>query len=122
MDWFMIAVGVLCILPFAWSAYNGALDSPMKTAILLGFAVLIVMGPAIYNSVALNIYLQGGGEFDGGEGEYSGEEYDPTEPEAWSQSGNIALFVCNVIPLVICVGIWQLGRAKQTKLEVPISG
>ena len=72
--------------------------------------MLIVMGPAIYNSVALSVYLQGDGEFDGGEGDYAGEEYDPTEPEAWAQAGNIGLFVCNLVPAIIVIGIWRLSR------------
>jgi hypothetical protein len=72
--------------------------------------MLIVMGPAIYNSVSLSVYLQGDGDFDGGEGEYSGEEYDPTEPEAWAQAGKVGLFVCNLVPVIIFMGIGWLSR------------
>ena len=110
MDWFMIITGILGATPFIRAAKNGTLEKPIKTAILVGVAMLIVMGPAIYNSVALSVYLQGDGEFDGGEGDYSGEEYDPTEPEAWAQAGNIGLFVCNLVPAIIVIGIWRLSR------------
>lgn len=110
MDWFMIITGIFSAIPFVWAAKNGTLEKPIKTAILVGVAMLIVMGPAIYNSVALSVYLQGDGEFDGGEGDHSGEEYDPTEPEAWAQAGNIGLFVCNLVPAIIFMGIWRLSR------------
>ena len=68
------------------------------------------MGPAIYNAVAFNIYLQDGGDFDPGEGDYAGEVYTPTEPEAWAQAGNVGLFVCNLVPTIIFIGIWRLNR------------
>ena len=110
MDWFMIITGILGAIPFLRVAKNGTLEKPIETAILVGVAMLIVMGPAIYNSVALSVYLQGDGEFDGGEGDYSGEEYDPTEPEAWAQAENIGLFVCNLVPAIIVFGIWRLSR------------
>ena len=118
MDWFMILTGILCIIPFIRAARNGALEKPNKTAILIGLATLILMGPAIYNSVTLNVYLLGDGEFDGGEGEYSGEEYDPTEVEEWSRAGNIALLVCNLVPAIICLAIWRLGNVVHSELEV----
>ena len=117
MDLFMIVTGVLGATPFIRVAKNGTLEKPIKTAILVGMAMLIVMGPAIYNSVALNVYLQGDGEFDGGDGEYSGESYDPTEPEAWLRAGIIALLVCNFVPAAICAGVWWLGRIVNPELE-----
>ena len=83
---------------------------PKRTAVLAAVAMLIVMGPAIYNAVAFNIYLQDGGDFDPGEGDYAGEVYTPTEPEAWAQAGNVGLFVCNLVPTIIFIGIWQLSR------------
>ena len=110
MDWFMIITGILGAIPFLKVAKNGTLEKPIATAILVGVAMLIVMGPAIYNSVALNVYLQGDGEFGGGQGEYSGEEYDPTEPVAWAQAGIVGLFACNLVPTIIFIGIWQLSR------------
>jgi len=110
MDWFMIITGIISIIPFILAAKNGSLSKPKRTAVLAAVAMLIVMGPAIYNAVAFNIYLQGGGDFDPGEGDYAGEVYTPTKPDAWAQAGNIALFVCNLVPAIIFMGIWWLNR------------
>jgi hypothetical protein len=110
MDWFMIITGIISIIPFVLAAKNGSLEMPRRTAVLAAVAMLIVMGPAIYNAVAFNIYLQGGGDFDPGEGDYAGETYTPTKSEAWAQAGNIALVVCNLVPVIIFMGIGWLSR------------
>ena len=110
MDWFMIITGIISVIPFVLAAKNGSLEMPRRTAVLVAVATLIVMGPAIYNAVAFNIYLQGGGDFDPGEGDYAGEIYTPTESEAWAQAGNIALVVCNLVSVIIFMGIWWLSR------------
>ena len=110
MDWFMIITGIISVIPFVLAAKNGSLEMPRRTAVLVAVATLIVMGPAIYNAVAFNIYLQGGGDFDPGEGDYAGEIYTPTESEAWARAGNIALVVCNLVPVIIFMGIWWLSR------------
>ena len=117
MNWFMIVVGLFSAMPFVLSAKNGKLDNPFRTAILVTIAMLILIGPPIYNSVALGAYGLGGGEWDGGEGDYAGEEYDPTEPEIWSRAGYVGLFVCNLVPTAILVGIWQLARASKSDME-----
>ena len=110
MDWFMIITGIISVIPFVLAAKNGSLEMPRRTAVLVAVVTLIVMGPAIYNAVAFNIYLQGGGDFDPGEGDYAGEIYTPTESEAWAQAGNIALVVCNLVSVIIFMGIWWLSR------------
>ena len=110
MDWFMIITGIISVIPFILAAKKGSLEMPKRTAVLAAVAMLIVMGPAIYNAVAFNIYLQDGGDFDPGEGDYAGEVYTPTEPEAWAQAGNVGLFVCNLVPTIIFIGIWRLNR------------
>ncbi len=110
MNSFMIILGLFAVVPFFLSARTGKLDKPFRTAILVTIAMLILIGPPIYNSVALGVYDLGGGEWDGGEGDYAGEEYDPTEPEVWSRAGMAGLLVCNLIPSVILLGILQLAR------------
>ena len=121
MNWFMIIVGLFGTVPFFLSARDGNLDKPFRTAILVTIAMLILVGPPIYNSVALGVYDLRGGEWDGGDGDYAGEEYDPTEPEIWSRAGYVGLFVCNLVPTAILVGIWQLARATKSDVEADVS-
>ena len=117
MNWFLIIIGLMGTIPFALKSKNGNLEKPRRTAFLVGVAMLILIGPPIYNSVALGIYELGDGGWDGGEGDFSGEEYDPTEPEDWSQAGFVALFVCNLVPILIFATIWKLANPKEEKLE-----
>jgi hypothetical protein len=113
MDRFMILCGIISIVPFIVAAKKGLLPKPFQVGVMVAFGLLILIGPALYNSVALSIFTQGGGEFDPGSGDYSGEVYTPVDSTiSWTAATNIGLFVCNLIPLLVLVSIWKIGSQK----------
>ena len=125
MNWFMILIGILSVAPFAYTAYNGELKKPIRSAVLLGVALFILIGPAVFNSIAFAVYTQGGGEWKCGDDPmYGCEEHEPTQPEDWDMAQNVGLVICNLLPASIVVGIWFLTRragaeSKPVKLEEP---
>ena len=76
--------------------------------------LLVLIGPPVLNSVALNIYTQGGGEFDSGQGDYSSEVSTPLDQDSWNLANGIGLVICNLIPLLIFVTIWVLGKRNHS--------
>lgn len=125
MNWFMILIGILSVAPFAYTAYNGELKKPIRSAVLLGVALFILIGPAVFNSIAFAVYTQGGGEWKCGDDPmYGCEEHEPTQPEDWDMAQNVGLVICNLLPASIVVGIWFLTRragaeSEPVKLEEP---
>ncbi len=111
MNWFIILIGLLSAIPFASTAYNGELTKPIRSAMLLGVALFILIGPAVFNSVSFSVYTQGGGDWKCGDDPmYGCEEKDPTQPEEWSMAQNVGLIICNLIPASIVAAIWFLNR------------
>ena len=111
MNWFMILIGLLSAAPFAFTAYNADLKKPIRSSMLLGVALLILIGPAVFNSVAFTVYTQEGGEWKCGDDPMYGCEVDiPTQPEEWDMAQNIGLVVCNLLPASIVFCIWFLTR------------
>lgn len=111
MNWFMILIGLLSAAPFAFTAYNGDLKKPIRSSMLIGVALLILIGPAVFNSVAFTVYTQEGGEWKCGDDPMYGCEVDiPTQPEEWDMAQNIGLVVCNLLPASIVFCIWFLTR------------
>jgi hypothetical protein len=125
MNWFMILIGLLSAAPFAFTAYNGELKKPIRSAVLLGVALFILIGPAVFNSVAFAVYTQGGGEWKcGDDPTYGCEEDIPTQPEEWDMAQNVGLVICNLLPASIVIGTWFLTRrmdseSEPVKLEEP---
>ena len=111
MNWFMILIGLLSALPFAYTAYNGELNKPIRSAMLLSVALFILIGPAVFNSVSYSVYTQGGGDWKCGDDPMYGCEVDiPTQPEEWDMAQNVGLIICNLLPASIVAGIWFLNR------------
>ena len=111
MNWFMILIGLLSAAPFAFTAYNNDLKKPIRSSMLLGVALLILIGPAVFNSVAFTVYTQEGGEWKCGDDPMYGCEVDiPTQPEDWDMAQNVGLVVCNLLPASIVFCIWFLTR------------
>ena len=111
MNWFMILIGLLSTVPFAYTAYNGELSKPIRSAMLLGVALFILIGPAVFNSVSFSVYTQGGGDWKCGDDPMYGCEVDiATQPEEWDMAQNVGLIICNLLPASIVVGIWFLNR------------
>ena len=111
MNWFMILIGLLSTVPFASTAYNGELNKPIRSAMLLSVAVFILIGPAVFNSVSYSVYTQGGGDWKCGDDPMYGCEVDiPTQPEEWDMAQNVGLIICNLLPASIVAGIWFLNR------------
>ena len=106
MNAWMIALGLLSVVSFIFAARKGDVERPFRLALTVAFGVLLLTGPPVLNSVALNIYTQGGGEFDSGQGDYSGEVSTAIDQESWSFANTIGLFVCNFIPFLIFLTIW----------------
>ena len=111
MNWFMILIGLLSAAPFAFTAYNGDLKKPIRSSMLIGVALLILIGPAVFNSVAFTVYTQEGGEWKCGDDPMYGCEVDiPTQPEDWDMAQNVGLVICNLFPASIVLCIWFLTR------------
>ena len=111
MNWFMILIGLLSAAPFAFTAYNGDLKKPIRSSMLIGVALLILIGPAVFNSVAFTVYTQDGGEWKCGDDPMYGCEVDiPTQPEDWDMAQNVGLVICNLFPASIVLCIWFLTR------------
>ncbi|MBA46191.1 MAG: hypothetical protein CMB31_06355 [Euryarchaeota archaeon] len=111
MNWFMIMIGLLSAAPFAFTAYNGNLKKPIRSSMLIGVALLILIGPAVFNSVAFTVYTQEGGEWKCGDDPMYGCEVDiPTQPEDWDMAQNLGLVVCNLLPASIVFCIWFISR------------
>ena len=111
MNWFMILIGLLSTVPFASTAYNGDLNKPIRSAMLLSVALFILIGPAVFNSVSYSVYTQGGGDWKCGDDPMYGCEVDiPTQPEEWDMAQNVGLIICNLLPASIVAGIWFLNR------------
>ena len=111
MNWFMILIGLLSTVPFASTAYNGELNKPIRSAMLLSVALFILIGPAVFNSVSYSVYTQGGGDWKCGDDPMYGCEVDiPTQPEEWDMAQNVGLIICNLLPASIVAGIWFLNR------------
>jgi len=111
MNWFMILIGLLSAVPFASTAYNGELNKPIRSAMLLSVALFILIGPAVFNSVSYSVYTQGGGDWKCGDDPMYGCEVDiPTQPEEWDMAQNVGLIICNLLPASIVIIIWLLTR------------
>ena len=121
MNAWMIALGLLSVVPFIFAASKGGVERPFRRALTVAFGVLVLIGPPLLNSVALNIYTQGGGEFDSGQGDSSGEVLTPIDQESWSFANGIGLLVCNLIPLLIFLTIW-LSSKRSNSNSVTIIG
>ena len=116
MSSWLIGLGLFSVIPFIFAARKGTIEKPFDVAVVVAFGVLLLVGPPILNSVALNIYTQGGGEFDSGLGDYTGEVSTPADQESWSFASGVGLFVCNLIPLLIFITIWLSGRRSNINL------
>ena len=114
MNAWMIALGLVSVGPFFFAARKGGVERPFRLALVVAFGVLLLIGPPVLNSVALNIYTQGGGEFDSGQGDYSGEVSTPIDQESWSFANGIGLLVCNLIPLLIFISIWLSSKRSNS--------
>jgi hypothetical protein len=122
LNWVLIIVGILSAAPFAFTAFKGKLKRPIRSTILVGVALFILIGPAIYNSVAFAIYTQGGGEWKCGDDPDYGCEVDiPTKPDDWSMAQDVGLVFCNLLPACIAIGIWQLARTAKSDVEASVS-
>ena len=121
MNGWMIALGLISITPFMLAARKGSVEKPFSFAVIVAFGVLLLVGPPVLNSVAINIYTQGGGGFDSGQGDYSGEVSTPIDQESWSFANGIGLLVCNLIPLLIFLSIW-LSSKRSNSNSVTIDG
>ena len=111
MNWFMILIGLLSTVPFAYAAYNGELKKPIRSSMLLVVALFILIGPAVFNSVSFSVYTQGGGDWKCGDDPMYGCEVDiPTQPEEWDMAQNVGLIICNLLPASIVIIIWLLTR------------
>jgi len=122
LSWILIIIGILSAAPFAFTAFKGKLKRPIRSSLLVGVALFILIGPAIYNSVAFAIYTQGGGDWKCGDDPDFGCEVDiPTKSDDWSKAQDIGLVFCNLLPACIMIGIWQLARAAKSDVEVDIS-
>ena len=115
MNVWMITLGLLSTIPFILAARKGRVEKPFNLAVIVAFGVLLLVGPPVLNSVALNIYTQGGGEFDSGQGDSSGEVSTPIDQESWSFANGIGLLVCNLIPLLIFLTIWLSSKRSNMK-------
>ena len=122
LSWVLIIIGILSAAPFAFAAFKGKLKRPIRSMLLIGVALFILIGPAIYNSVAFAIYTQGGGDWKCGDDPYYGCEVDiPTKPDDWSMAQDVGLVFCNLLPACIAIGIWQLARATKSDVEADVS-
>ena len=122
LSWILIIIGILSAAPFAFTAFKGKLKRPIRSSLLVGVALFILIGPAIFNSVAFEIYTQGGGDWKCGDDPDFGCEVDiPTKSDDWSKAQDIGLVFCNLLPACIMIGIWQLARAAKSDVEVDIS-
>jgi len=122
LSWILIIIGILSAAPFAFTAFKGKLKRPIRSSLLVGVALFILIGPAIYNSVAFAIYTQGGGDWKCGDDPDFGCEVDiPTKSDDWSKAQDIGLVFCNLLPACIMIGIWQLARAAKSDVKVDIS-
>ncbi len=114
MNVWMIGLGLFSVVPFILAARKGSIEKPFDLAVIVAFGVLLLVGPPVLNSVALNIYTQGGGGFDSGQGDYSGEVSTPIDQESWSFANGIGLLVCNLIPLLIFITIWLSSKRSNS--------
>ena len=114
MNAWMIALGLFSVIPFLLVARKGEDEKPFDLAVIVAFGVLLLVGPPILNSVALNIYTQGGGEFDSGQGDSSGEVSTPVDSGSWSFANGVGLLVCNLIPLLVFITIWLSSKRSNT--------
>ena len=121
MNAWMIIVGLLGIIPFIFAARKGGIEKPFALALTVALGLLLLVGPPLLNSVALNIYTQGGGEFDSGQGDYSGEVSTPIDQDSWIFANSIGLVVCSLIPLLIFIFIWVSGKRSNSN-SVTIDG
>lgn len=121
MNVWMIGLGLFSVVPFILAARKGSIEKPFDLGVIVAFGVLLLVGPPVLNSVALNIYTQGGGGFDSGQGDYSGEVSTPIDKESWSFANGIGLLVCNLIPLLIFITIW-LSSKRSNSNSVRIDG
>ena len=122
LSWILIIIGILSAAPFAFTAFKGKLNRPIRSSLLVGVALFILIGPAIYNAVAFAIYTQGGGDWKCGDDPEFGCEVDiPTKSDDWSKAQDIGLVFCNLLPACIMIGIWQLARAAKSDVKVDIS-
>ena len=122
LNWLLIIVGIISAAPFALTAFKGKLNRPIRSSLLVGVALFILIGPAIYNSVAFAIYTQGGGDWKCGDDPDFGCEVDiPTKSDDWSMAQDIGLLFCNLVPACIMIGIWGLTRAAKSDMEDDVS-
>ena len=112
MNALMILVGLCSTLPFMRQAYLNGLLHPLRTATVVSIAVLLLIGPALLNSVALYTYQQGGGGFDGGQGDYAGEDHQPEDPIAWFQAEVMGFLSSIGITFFVFYVLFHFGHRK----------
>lgn len=117
----MIVIGFTSIVPVLVDVIKVKNRPSIWVCLIFFLGLLIVSGPALYNEISYEFYSTNGGEFDGGEGDFSGEEFDPTEPESWRLAQQLGLVFCNLIPFGVITGIWLYSRrANQTEKQEDI--
>lgn len=116
MNSWLIGLGLFSAIPFIFAARKGTIEKPFDVAVVVAFGVLLLVGPPILNSVALNIYTQGGGEFDSGQGDYSGEVSTPTDQQSWGFANGAGFVACNLVPLLIFMFIWKFSKRSDSNL------
>lgn len=117
MNTLMITVGLFATLPFVRQAYLKEYLHPLRTATIVSLSVLLLIGPALYNGVALYAYEQDGGTFDAGQGDYAGEEHQPVDPAAWFQASVMGFLSCTGITFVTFCTLFFFGHRKD-RIEI----
>lgn len=112
MNTLMILVGLFSTLPFIRQAYLGGVLHPLRTATVVSIAVLLLIGPALFNGVAMYAYQQGGGEFYGGQGDYAGEDHQPEDPIAWFQAKVMGFLSSLGITFFVFFALFHFGHRK----------
>ena len=117
-NWKMIVIGFTSIVPIFVDVIKIKNRPSIWACLVFFLGLLIVSGPGTFNEISYEFYSTNGGEFDGGEGDFSGEEFDPSEPESWRLAQQLGLVFCNLIPFGVITGIWLYSRrANQTEKQ-----
>lgn len=109
-NWKMIVIGFVSVVPAFVNVIKLKNRPSLQASLVFFLGLLIVSGPALYNEISYEFYSTNGGEFDGGEGDFSGEEFNPTEPKNWRFAQQLGLISCNLIPAGVISGLWLYSR------------
>ena len=109
-NWKMIAIGSVSVIPAFVDVIKLKNKPSIWECLIFFLGLLIVSGPALYNEISYEFYSTNGGEIDGGVGDFSGEEFEPTEPENWRFAQQVGLIFCNFIPFGAITGLWLYSR------------